>query len=444
MDNITFIKRRLSNVIITEKNKITDKLKINDRKKTGLYDHDTRSLLLPNEWINPEKENILSFFDRTLDKVYLSKKKEDPAFTLEELPHVQFPVPPQLMPIYRFSRDNPSPLMEAIFIYEAFIGIFEYFLNDDFGSIDEYKKYSNETLGEMRDIADHLNKVAQDVGISKIFGGLAGAAGGILCIVGVGLSPVTFGTSLVVSAVGASIGVAGGVTSTGAAIAEEVFKKIDQNTFKEKFEKFKSGSEIMHAFSYEFVIKSSEAGLWNDNESEKAFQVLSAISKAFLNRDLTEVKVSSMNSETITKAGKLGMAVSSQIKNLVTSLRLITKAHKVTLGVRVTDEAFSIGNGLAKAGVTAAGLTDEAFVNLSAGIVKSAGVTSLAARSFTGALSALGVVFGVADIIAGALKIKNRSELAARLSSSLDVVEGGNDCAIAIYNDLIYGLNHGL
>lgn len=401
--------------------------------------------LTNNAWNDPEQENVLSHFDMTLNKVFLSKKKENSAvFVLEELPHKQFEVPSDLMHIYKLRQENSTSELEAIFIYEAFLGVFKYFINDSFASIREYQMFSEEILGEMKDIAQHLDKVSQDVGISRMFGGLAGATGGIMCVVGVALSPVTMGASTIVSAVGVSVGLAGGVTSSGAWIAEEVLKKIDKDSFKEKFEKFKSASEIIHAFSYEFVKKSSDAGLWKENRSDKISEVLSSISNAFQNCDSIKDELSTKNTkEDIAKAGKFGWKFVGQVKGLVKSIKLITKASNVSLGTfTLGEDVAKVGDGVVRTGLVAA-LTDDALINLSTGVasgVKTAQVSSLAFRSFSGALSSVGVVFSLADIVMGALQVRNKSELAAKLSENLSIVEEGNDCAIDIFCDLVSDL----
>ena len=264
-------------------------------------------------------------------------------FSLEKLPGKQFTVPEELLPAFRLSQKHPkfpNALTEAIFTCEAFWDIFKYFLNESFSSIDEYKTFSEKILQEMREIADHLDEVARDVGISKIVGGVAGVAGGVLCIVGIALAPFTLGASAIVSAVGISVGLAGGLTSTGAAIAEAVYDKTDKDKFREKFEKFRSASEILHAFAWEFVKKSDEADLFNKTEAGKAFLKLSVKPGAFLHDD------NKRNPGNIQTGVKVAFQFGSHIRNTINAIGAITKAHNLRMGiglVGMTDEAINLG-----------------------------------------------------------------------------------------------------
>lgn len=72
---------------------------------------------------------------------------------------------------------------------------------------------------------DEILQVCRDARRSRVAGALTSIAGGALTIVGLGLIPVTFGGSLAISGVGAAIGVAGGVTSLSATMADTFLSK---------------------------------------------------------------------------------------------------------------------------------------------------------------------------------------------------------------------------
>ena len=72
---------------------------------------------------------------------------------------------------------------------------------------------------------DKIVQVCRDARRSRVAGALTSIAGGALTIVGLGLIPVTFGGSLAISGVGAAIGVAGGVTSLSATMADTFLSK---------------------------------------------------------------------------------------------------------------------------------------------------------------------------------------------------------------------------
>lgn len=71
-------------------------------------------------------------------------------------------------------------------------------------------------------IADDISTFHNKARIAGITGGTTTAVGGVAAIAGLALAPVTFGASLVVTAVGVGIATAGGITSASAAISDNV------------------------------------------------------------------------------------------------------------------------------------------------------------------------------------------------------------------------------
>ncbi|KAK6172474.1 hypothetical protein SNE40_016114 [Patella caerulea] len=92
-------------------------------------------------------------------------------------------------------------------------------------------------VARLREIANELNKMENDVRISKVSGSVAGAVGSGLIIGGFAASFFTFGASLIVSAVGAGIGGAGAVTGAGASIARYAVTKNRRKEVAELLEK---------------------------------------------------------------------------------------------------------------------------------------------------------------------------------------------------------------
>ena len=77
-------------------------------------------------------------------------------------------------------------------------------------------------------IEENLNKVTEvcnDTRRSRVAGATVSIAGGGLAIIGLALLPLTFGASLALSAVGAVLGVGGGLTSLGAIISKTAIPK---------------------------------------------------------------------------------------------------------------------------------------------------------------------------------------------------------------------------
>ncbi|KAG8445530.1 hypothetical protein GDO86_010339, partial [Hymenochirus boettgeri] len=77
-----------------------------------------------------------------------------------------------------------------------------------------------ECITLLRSIADNIELFHRRATIANIAGSSAGIAGGITTIVGLALTPFTFGASLIVSLVGISVASAGGLTGAVSSIAD--------------------------------------------------------------------------------------------------------------------------------------------------------------------------------------------------------------------------------
>lgn len=69
-------------------------------------------------------------------------------------------------------------------------------------------------------IADDISEYHEKAKKVVISGGSTSAVGGAAAIVGLALAPITFGTSLLITAVGVGVATAGGITSASAAISD--------------------------------------------------------------------------------------------------------------------------------------------------------------------------------------------------------------------------------
>lgn len=81
---------------------------------------------------------------------------------------------------------------------------------------------------DLNAIADGLDKFSKNTKIAQITGGSTSAIGGVATIAGLALAPVTMGTSLIVTAVGLGVATAGGLTSAGAGISNQVNNSMDR------------------------------------------------------------------------------------------------------------------------------------------------------------------------------------------------------------------------
>ncbi|XP_051888795.1 uncharacterized protein LOC127579845 [Pristis pectinata] len=88
-------------------------------------------------------------------------------------------------------------------------------------------------IRQLQEIANSIDRCHKGATIANVTGSSAGAAGGALTLAGIIAAPFTAGVSLVLTAVGASIGGAGAVTNLTAGITEHVKrskkqKKVDE------------------------------------------------------------------------------------------------------------------------------------------------------------------------------------------------------------------------
>ncbi|XP_062386580.1 apolipoprotein L1 isoform X6 [Sardina pilchardus] len=81
---------------------------------------------------------------------------------------------------------------------------------------------------DLNAIADGLDRFNKRTKIAQITGGSTSAVGGVATITGLALAPFTFGTSLIVTAVGLGVATAGGLTSASAGISNQVNNSLDR------------------------------------------------------------------------------------------------------------------------------------------------------------------------------------------------------------------------
>lgn len=93
---------------------------------------------------------------------------------------------------------------------------------------------------DLNSMADALDKFNKNTKIAQITGGSTSAIGGVATIAGLALAPVTFGTSLIVTAVGLGVATAGGLTSAGAGISNQVNNSMDRKKVEKIVEDYQA------------------------------------------------------------------------------------------------------------------------------------------------------------------------------------------------------------
>lgn len=174
------------------------------------------------------------------------------------------------------------------------------------------RKASVQTL---RALADILMNHHNNVNIAKVSGASVSVAGTVVAGVGFGLAFVTFGASLILSAVGLGVAVAGGVTSAGSMIAEVCIQK----------DTFKSAQKIID----------------DDREATEAIEEQLKVVETKANKIITENTI------------KAGLAGASVVKNFVeTGLKFGARIASIAAnesgealfrGLSVAGKVFHIG-----------------------------------------------------------------------------------------------------
>ncbi|XP_046907658.1 uncharacterized protein si:cabz01007807.1 isoform X3 [Hypomesus transpacificus] len=96
------------------------------------------------------------------------------------------------------------------------------------------------TLGA---IADDISSFHRKAKIGNITGGTTAAVGGMAAIAGIALAPLTFGASLIVTAVGVGVAAAGGITTATATISDNVNNMQDRKKVEVVLENFEARLE---------------------------------------------------------------------------------------------------------------------------------------------------------------------------------------------------------
>ncbi|ESO97262.1 hypothetical protein LOTGIDRAFT_159285 [Lottia gigantea] len=128
-------------------------------------------------------------------------------------------------------------------------------------TVDEYEKFCTireETIRLLHDTADELDKLAKDVRISNIAGSAGGVVSAGLIVGGVIGSVFTMGASLVLTAVGAGLGVASAATSIGATIADSVISKKRQAQINEALVKDNQALKVLFNMCQKFEVEIDE------------------------------------------------------------------------------------------------------------------------------------------------------------------------------------------
>uniref|UniRef100_A0A667WNS1 non-specific serine/threonine protein kinase n=1 Tax=Myripristis murdjan TaxID=586833 RepID=A0A667WNS1_9TELE len=182
-------------------------------------------------------------------------------------------------------------------------------------------------LDKLRTVADGLERVHQGTTIGSLTGGVIGAAGGITSIVGLILTPFTFGASLVVTGVGVGVAAAGGLTAGVSNITNIVNQSSDRKAVRRIIKEFQEKIEAVV--------------MWVQEISE-GLELLSTIC------DSTLLKGSSATLENVTSSIRLGKGLAgiTELVRLIKVINVGKMAAQAARAVRVAEVAGGVLAGL--------------------------------------------------------------------------------------------------
>lgn len=224
---------------------------------------------------------------------------------------------------------------------------------------------------DLNAIADGLDKFNKNTKIAQITGGSTSAIGGVATITGLALAPVTLGTSLIVTAVGLGIATAGGLTSAGAGISNQVNNSMDRKKVEKIVEDYqekitdlnkclkfiKQGIENLrrfdlmkmknHAYNQDFPALTSsfyedgamagKAILINANEIMRVVQIANVAGSTAARA----VQIASMATGVLT-----GLFVGMDIYFVAKDSKILKKGAKSEFAAKIREVATQLHDGL--------------------------------------------------------------------------------------------------
>ncbi|XP_028283890.1 apolipoprotein L1 isoform X3 [Parambassis ranga] len=223
----------------------------------------------------------------------------------------------------------------------------------------------------LNSIADALDKFNKNTKIAQITGGSTSAIGGVATIAGLALAPVTMGTSLIVTAVGLGIATAGGLTSAGAGISNQVNNSMDRKKVEKIVEDYqekmgdlnkclkfiKQGIENLrrfdlikmknHAYNQDFPVLSTsfyedgamagKAILTNANEIMRVMQITNVAGSTAARA----VQIASMATGVLT-----GLFVGMDIYFVAKDSKELKKGAKSEFAAKIREVSMQLHDGL--------------------------------------------------------------------------------------------------
>ncbi|MFT7800156.1 apolipoprotein L3-like isoform X1 [Arapaima gigas] len=183
---------------------------------------------------------------------------------------------------------------------------------------------------ELRTVADAADNFHKRTVAASMGGGVASVAGSVTTITGLALAPITFGTSLIVTAVGIGVATAGGLASASANITDTVHSNLDRKKVEKMIQGYQEEMQDIKE-CLEFVQEGMNVlEKWNFEE------YMSTLSNNSLNQNVKHV---------MKEGGRAGKALVINTGNLVNTVQVFSTAG----GAARAAQAISVTTGVMSA-----------------------------------------------------------------------------------------------
>lgn len=324
-----------------------------------------------------------------------------------------FIVPEGAWDDFKLVQANPNPLTRAQF----WKNLADNYLNVIVGySVDDYGVKVHEAIETVDDCATKLDKVAKDTGITETVGGSASVVGGGMAIAGLLLAPFTAGVSLGLTVAGAATGVAGAATTLTGNLINKHWDESEAKKVQEATEPVFRATLSLQGFLSEYIGKLKEAAEFLKTPEGEAIA-----------RDAYNLMELSKEAGAIAwNTYKIGNAV-------VTGVQHVKQAKQIKALVDFIQADYYALNG-ARIGLATHAAAPGFTIPILGKTLVAAGTTS--AKVLSGSMAVLGVAFGIWDIVGGAKKIANGSELAKEFRKSSEDLKSESAKLIELYKEL--------
>ena len=283
-------------------------------------------------------------------------------------------------------------------------------------NIEDYEGKLRKAFEIMDECAGQLDKVAKDTGIAGTVGGSASIVAGGMIVAGILLSPVTGGVSLGLSVAGAATGVAAGVTSVASSLVNQHWDK-------------RKAKEINKATAPLFRATFSLQGFLNEyikNLKEAAEYLKTPEGEAEAKYAYTFAEVTRGVGSVAWRAYKIGDTVYTGVKHVKEAKRIKALVNFIQADYYVVKEA--------RIGLATQAAAPGVKIPILGKTIVAAGTTS--AKVLSGSLAVFGIAFGIWDVIGGAKKIANGSQLAEEFRKSSENLKAESNKLIKLYKEL--------